>query len=79
MKIVPIVYGRLGRNILNVINSVRPRVGTSFYMNPKPAKRKRKKYYTGKLYHADPNCKHELDPYCYSGIRCLKCNGWFCY
>lgn len=30
------------------------------------------------LYDADPNCKHEYDPYCYSGVRCLKCGGWFC-
>lgn len=31
------------------------------------------------LYDADPNCEHELDPNCWSGIKCLKCKGWFCY
>lgn len=31
------------------------------------------------LWDADPNCDHKLDPNCYSGIRCLKCPGWFCY
>jgi hypothetical protein len=31
------------------------------------------------LYDADPECEHELDPDCYSGIRCLHCKGWFCY
>ncbi len=30
------------------------------------------------LWQADPDCKHELDPNCWSGIRCLKCRGWFC-
>lgn len=30
------------------------------------------------LWDAAPNCIHELDPRCYSGIRCLKCNGWYC-
>ena len=30
------------------------------------------------LYDADPNCKHQHDPYCYSGIRCIKCGGWYC-
>jgi len=32
-----------------------------------------------KLYDADPNCDHEADPTCYSGVRCKKCGGWFCY
>lgn len=31
------------------------------------------------LYDADPKCKHELDPYCFDGIRCKKCGGWNCY
>jgi hypothetical protein len=31
------------------------------------------------LYDADPTCDHVLDPNCWSGIRCLKCGGWFCY
>lgn len=30
------------------------------------------------LWNADPDCKHELDPNCWSGIRCLKCRGWYC-
>jgi len=30
------------------------------------------------LYDADPKCKHELDPTCWSGIKCKKCAGWFC-
>ena len=32
----------------------------------------------GELFDADPNCWHVLDPECYSGIKCTKCNGWFC-
>lgn len=37
-------------------------------------------YYTGDdLWDADPNCKHILDPKSWSGIKCLKCGGWFCY
>jgi hypothetical protein len=35
-------------------------------------------HYLGFLYDSDPNCNHELDPSCYSGIKCLKCNGWYC-
>jgi hypothetical protein len=31
------------------------------------------------LYNADPNCKHKLDPNCWSRIRCMNCGGWFCY
>ena len=31
------------------------------------------------LYDADPDCEHELDPDCLDGIRCLKCDGWFCF
>ncbi len=30
------------------------------------------------LWHADPDCAHKLDPNCWSGIRCLKCPGWYC-
>jgi DNA-directed RNA polymerase subunit RPC12/RpoP len=30
------------------------------------------------LYGADPNCDHVLDPWCTSGIKCLKCGGWYC-
>ncbi len=31
------------------------------------------------LYDADPNCEHKLHPNCWSGIKCIKCGGWFCY
>lgn len=31
------------------------------------------------LWQADPDCKHELDPKSWSGIKCLHCSGWFCY
>jgi len=30
------------------------------------------------LFGADPDCKHVLDPKCWSGIRCTKCRGWYC-
>lgn len=33
----------------------------------------------GDLWDADENCWHEEDPNCFSGIRCIKCKGWFCY
>lgn len=25
------------------------------------------------------DCDHEQDPNCWSGIKCRKCGGWFCY
>ena len=31
------------------------------------------------LFDADPHCQHKLDPNRMSGVRCLKCAGWFCY
>ena len=31
------------------------------------------------LWDADPDCKHEYDKNLWSGVRCLKCGGWFCY
>ena len=31
------------------------------------------------LWDADPNCDHELDENVWSGIKCKKCGGWFCY
>jgi len=31
------------------------------------------------LYDADPNCEHEEDERCYSGIKCKHCPAWFCY
>ena len=36
------------------------------------------KNYDGDLWDADPDCLHILDPSCYSGIKCLKCGGWYC-
>jgi hypothetical protein len=35
-------------------------------------------HYTGELWDADPQCKHVLDEECHSGIRCIKCGGWYC-
>ena len=32
----------------------------------------------GRLYEADPNCWHEMDKNCLSGVRCIKCGGWYC-
>lgn len=34
--------------------------------------------YSDLLYNADPNCKHEVVAL-WSGVRCRKCRGWFCY
>ena len=34
---------------------------------------------TEELFGADPNCNHEEDENCWSGVRCKKCGGWFCY
>jgi len=31
------------------------------------------------LYNADPNCKHEIISASGGGIKCVKCNGWFCF
>lgn len=36
------------------------------------------KQYKPKLYNADPNCEHEIQEL-WSGIKCKKCPGWFCY
>lgn len=30
------------------------------------------------LYDADPNCKHKIVSL-WSGVKCSKCSGWFCY
>lgn len=30
------------------------------------------------LYDADPNCKHNIVSQ-WSGVKCSKCPGWFCY
>lgn len=29
------------------------------------------------LYCADPNCDHEIQAQ-WSGIKCIKCGGWYC-
>ena len=31
------------------------------------------------LWDADPNCQHEIVASAGGGVRCKKCNGWFCY
>jgi len=33
----------------------------------------------GALYSADPDCEHEMDMQNFSGVKCSKCGGWFCY
>ena len=33
---------------------------------------------TEDLWDADPDCEHEIINL-WSGIRCKKCKGWFCY
>jgi hypothetical protein len=36
----------------------------------------------GTLYHADPNCQHDMRAKGWNeggGIECRKCKGWFCY
>jgi hypothetical protein len=30
------------------------------------------------LYDADPKCKHKIVEK-WSGIKCTKCGGWFCF
>ena len=35
-------------------------------------------YKAERLYNADPNCKHNVDAQ-WSGVKCTKCSGWFCY
>ena len=34
---------------------------------------------TEELYDADPNCKHFVIGASGGGLKCVKCNGWFCY
>lgn len=29
------------------------------------------------LYNADPNCTHRVEAQ-WSGVKCVKCNGWYC-
>jgi hypothetical protein len=31
------------------------------------------------LWDADPNCKHEEVSQPGGGVKCIKCNGWFCF
>lgn len=31
------------------------------------------------LYHADPNCQHDVYAKMSGGVACRKCSGWFCY
>lgn len=31
------------------------------------------------LYDGDDDCKHEEAKDCFSGIKCKKCGGWYCY
>ena len=31
------------------------------------------------LWHADPNCQHDIHPALGGGVKCSKCPGWFCY
>ena len=30
------------------------------------------------LYKARPSCQHEIEFQLAGGIRCIKCNGWYC-
>ena len=35
---------------------------------------------TIELWEADPDCEHEIvDGDNYSGVKCKKCKGWFCF
>jgi hypothetical protein len=31
------------------------------------------------LWHADPNCQHDIRSAPGGGVKCSKCPGWFCY
>ena len=31
------------------------------------------------LYNADPECKHYIESQMSGGIKCIKCDGWFCF
>jgi len=35
-------------------------------------------YPVEELFNADPNCNHEVVAL-WSGVKCSKCSGWFCY
>lgn len=45
---------------------------------PKSDKKPQHVYYDGQLFDADPTCNHDIRPL-WSGVRCSKCKGWFCY
>jgi len=34
---------------------------------------------TENLYDADPNCKHQTVGMNGGGVKCIHCDGWFCY
>jgi len=31
------------------------------------------------LYDGNPSCQHEFETNSFSGVKCKKCGGWFCY
>ncbi len=31
------------------------------------------------LYNADENCEHNIQSVSGGGVKCTKCNGWFCF
>jgi hypothetical protein len=33
----------------------------------------------GDLYNADPSCRHFVIGASGGGVKCVECNGWFCY
>jgi hypothetical protein len=36
--------------------------------------------YTGNaLWEADPDCEHDIVDAPGGGVKCTKCNGWYCY
>lgn len=35
--------------------------------------------YEEELFGADPDCKHYVVGQSRGGIKCIHCNGWFCY
>ena len=30
------------------------------------------------LFNAEPNCDHDVQEH-WSGVKCTKCDGWFCF
>jgi predicted RNase H-like HicB family nuclease len=37
------------------------------------------KWETEELFDADPDCDHQVKDAPGGGVKCTKCNGWFCY